>query len=424
MTWKDRDDEVLLELLAIDTVSPVERGRTSRMPEAQALFARHAVEAGLERVYYNAPPKAALSSEGVPTSVLDRFAEMGEAFLANQPNAVFEWGKGGFDRTIMFNIHLDTVSDLLPVRRDGDVIHGRGAVDVKGLAVALLVGIRDAVTGLRDDLGVRILVQAVSGEEGGAMGVYGTRHLVERGYVGRLNVVVEPTELGYLDRSTAAMTARVSVDGVGSTDDEAASGQNATILLAAIAHYITVEVAPLVARAGGRLCVAGICTGHTHNRVSGSGSLLLNIAYDAPDVALAVEEIVERGFHQALDNIEGLLMPIEIARVSAEGARKITRLTWLKRRLPTLANRDPFMEEVLAAASIPRHDESGPIQPFTCDAIWLQGEGRHVIIYGAGGLGRNGAHTDCEFVHRSELIEYATGVTRLIAAIAAGMAAR
>ncbi|WP_395475389.1 hypothetical protein [Saccharopolyspora spinosa] len=49
--------------------------------------------------------------------------------------------------------------------------------------MALLAGIRDATRAdpaLGRDVGV--LIQAVSGEEGGAMGTFGTRPLVESGF--------------------------------------------------------------------------------------------------------------------------------------------------------------------------------------------------------------------------------------------------
>ena len=46
----------------------------------------------------------------------------------------------------MFNVHLDTVAGLEPVRLDGGRLYGRGAIDAKGPAVALLAGIRAALT--------------------------------------------------------------------------------------------------------------------------------------------------------------------------------------------------------------------------------------------------------------------------------------
>src|SRR5699024_3677968 len=132
---------------------------------------------------------------------------------------------------VMFNVHMDTVAGVEPVSTDAGWYRGRGAIDAKGPAVALLAGIRDAVRNipaLGRDVGV--LVQVVSGEEGGAMGTFGTRPLVEDGFVGRLNVFCEPTGLRYLPRSTASMTARLSVEGDDAVDDHPDAGHNATVL--------------------------------------------------------------------------------------------------------------------------------------------------------------------------------------------------
>src|SRR5690606_41886640 len=64
-------------------------------------------------------------------------------------------------------IYLDTVAGELPVGFDGERFRGRGAIDAKGPAVALLAGVRAArrrSPALGRDTGV--LIQAVSGEEG------------------------------------------------------------------------------------------------------------------------------------------------------------------------------------------------------------------------------------------------------------------
>src|SRR5699024_9013769 len=128
---------------------------------------------------------------------------------------------------------------------------------------------------------------AVSGEEGGAMGTYGTRPLVEQGWVGRLNVFCEPTGLRALPRATASATARIRVDGTDSVDDNPDHGHNATALLGFLAQHLA---AGLDSRhRSGRTCVAGLHTGRTHNRVHGTGELLLNLSYASSAEGAAVE---------------------------------------------------------------------------------------------------------------------------------------
>ncbi len=42
---------------------------------------------------------------------------------------------------VLLCTHLDTVPPFIPARREGDVIHGRGSADAKGVAVAMLYGL-------------------------------------------------------------------------------------------------------------------------------------------------------------------------------------------------------------------------------------------------------------------------------------------
>src|SRR5262249_985690 len=153
---------------------------------------------------------------------------------------------------------------------------------------------------LRPALGrdICVLIQAVAGEEGGAVGVFGTRPLVRRGYTGRLNVFCEPTGNRFLPRSTAAMTARVVVDGEDAVADRPGGGHNASVLLGFLAQHLG---RVLDARAAdGAVCVAGLHTGTLHNRVYGSGFLLLNLAYASAAAGRRLERAVRAAFADGL----------------------------------------------------------------------------------------------------------------------------
>ncbi|WP_318552207.1 M20/M25/M40 family metallo-hydrolase [Kitasatospora fiedleri] len=349
--------ELLLELLRLPTAGPLETGPGAPLPllpEALGVYARAAAGLGLVELYRGAPGPDQLDRPGVPLTVERAVAEV-PGFLACQPSLVLRLGPElPRAATVMFNVHLDTVAGAEPVGFDGRRFTGRGAIDAKGPAVALLAGLRAAVAAEpRVGREVGVLVQAVSGEEGGAMGVFGTRPLVGAGYVGALNVFCEPTGLRYLPRATAAATARLRVRGEDAIDDCPGAGHNATVLLGFLAQHLARELGRL---AGPRdpVCVAGLGTGPLHNRVYGSGELLLNLPYRDADSGRRMEAAVEAAVRSGLDAFRhGFAGLPEFARTAADCAR-ITRLDWPKRGLPVLDGRHPGFEDLLTRrAGIP-----------------------------------------------------------------------
>jgi acetylornithine deacetylase len=415
---EDRHEAQLLELLEIPTAAPLETGVPSEVRRAQERYAAFAAEIGM-RIEAHAPPgPGVLEGPEVPVPVREAAEQLGPAFLESQPNLVLRLGPERAPRhTLMFNVHLDTVGGEVAVGSDWTVVTGRGAVDAKGPAIALLAGIEQALRtepDLADD--VTILVQAVPGEEGGAMGVHGTKVLVEQGYVGRLNVFCEPTGGAFLDQCTAAMTARVIVDGEGSCDDDPGAGHNATVILGHLAGCFARHLLPAVHAAGGRACIAGLETGPMHNRVYGSGHLWLNFAYGSASSAGRIEnltgEVFARGCHQlerALGHVPGLDR-------TASQCREVTRLEWVKKGLPVLANRDPALERLLVdGVGLRRIDPlDGSERGLTCDAIWASDHPGYTIVLGPGHLDRNRAHADGEFVEWEDLRCFAATVADII----------
>ncbi|MBE9373695.1 M20/M25/M40 family metallo-hydrolase [Saccharopolyspora sp. HNM0983] len=410
--FTDRDRRLLLDLLRTPTVSPLESGTASEMPGAQHTYATAAHEAGLHVVQHAAPPAECLAAGAVPSTV--RAAGEGDpGFLSGQPSLVLRLGaECPRENTAMFNVHLDTVDGAVPVGFDGRRITGRGAVDAKGPAVALLAGIRHAARtepALGGEVGV--LVQAVAGEEGGAMGTYGTRPLVQQGWFGRLNVFCEPTGLRALRRVTASATARIRVDGAGAVDDHPDRGDNATVLLGFLAQQLAAALDS--ADRPGRTCIAGLRTGDTHNRVHGTGQLLINLSYTGSAEGAAVERDLTEQLDKALVEFATRFgTSREFAR-TARNARDITRLDWIKRGLPGLDCTDPLATRLCAAAGIEPWpaDEPG----FTCDAIWMDGvPDAATIVLGPGSLDANNAHAAGEHVHLHQLNAFASAVSRLL----------
>ncbi|QWF83845.1 N-acetyl-lysine deacetylase [Amycolatopsis sp. CA-230715] len=397
------DRELLLRLLRIPTVSPLEGGRGDGLWRAQRAYAEAAALIGFTVPHHACATAEEVDRPDVPLAV----REAGQSFLDEQPSMVLRLGPElARERTVLFNVHLDTVAGGEPVGFDGTRFTGRGAIDAKGPAVALLAGIRAAAPALGDDVGV--LVQAVSGEEGGAMGTIGTRPLLDRGFYGALNVFCEPTGLRYLTSATASMTARVRVRGRGAIDDRPAAGHNATVLLGALARHFALALDEVT------VCVAGLHTGDFHNRVYGSGQLLLNLPYSRSSEGARLERLVEREFHSGLAEFAARFAGSRQFAMTAADAASITALEWTKRGLPCLHGEVP----AALVSGIPAWPAVEPA--FTCDAIWMDGrQGADTIVLGPGELDKNNAHAEGEFAELAELDAFAATVSRLLTGFAA-----
>ncbi|MBE1532820.1 M20/M25/M40 family metallo-hydrolase [Actinomadura algeriensis] len=411
------DRDLLVRLLRLPTAGPLESGPGDpphRLCEAQVAYAEHAAAFGM-RVVHHAPAMRADVERGpVPAVVRERLDR--PEFLADQPSLVLRLGPAGVPgtRTVMFNVHLDTVGGVQPVSFDGVRFTGRGAIDAKGPAVALLAGIR-AARARRPAIGrdVGVLVQAVAGEEGGAMGVFGTRPLVQAGLTGRLNVFCEPTRGRFLTRCTASMTARVVVEGADAIDDRPGEGHNASVLLGWLAQWLGHALDPYAAHAA--VCVAGLHTGSLHNKVYGAGALSLNLAYSSMDAGRRMEREVEAALLGGLDAFADRFGDTMLFARTAADAHAITRLEWEKRGLPVLDDRHTWGHALLRDAGIPAWPPDEPA--FTCDAIWMsQIPGACTVVLGPGDLAANNAHADGEFADAEELAAFADAVTRLLIA--------
>ncbi len=99
-------------------------------------------------------------------------------------NAVGSRGSG--PNEILLLGHIDTVPGVIPVRRDGDRLYGRGAVDAKGSLACF------ATAGAAVDLpdGWKITVIGAVGEEGDSRGA---RYLCENYPAPRMVVIGEPS---------------------------------------------------------------------------------------------------------------------------------------------------------------------------------------------------------------------------------------
>lgn len=97
---------------------------------------------------------------------------------------------GPADAKVLLCTHLDTVPPFIPARRDATHVHGRGACDAKGVAVAMLHALR----ALREEAGaeVRAACLLVVGEETDHLGA---RAAVEAGLSPAHVILGEPCGL-------------------------------------------------------------------------------------------------------------------------------------------------------------------------------------------------------------------------------------
>ncbi|MFB6933116.1 ArgE/DapE family deacylase [Streptomyces sp. HUAS 31] len=155
---------------------------------------------------------------------------------------------GGDGPTFVMQGHVDVVppgdpdawdGDPFVPRVVGDVVHGRGACDMKaGLTahLAALAAIRAAGVRLRGRVGVHFVV----GEEDGGLGAFGT---LRRGHRGDVCVITEPTGGALVTANAGALTFRIAVPGKaahGSARDQGVSAIDAYVPLhAALARLET-----------------------------------------------------------------------------------------------------------------------------------------------------------------------------------------
>lgn len=417
--FSSKYSDLLMRLLSINTISPMESGQPSDLSLAQQEYAVFATEQlGCEIAYHGSPDPLELSMEQLPLSVRERAAELGPAFWQDQPNLVLRLGKKRpLDQTLMFNFHMDTVDGVLPVAYENGRFTGRGAVDMKGPGVALLAGIEAALSDnphWSDEC--TLLIQCVSGEEGGAMGVYGTKLLAQQGWSGTLNLFAEPSNGVFFDRSTTSMTARIEVKGQDSTDDAPQSGHNATLLLGYLAAHMMARLAAPIEAAKGKMCLAGLHTGTMHNKVYGTGRLLMNFAYSSTEAGHEIRQLVEESYYALIRQFTSEFQEGASSRLTAESAAGICTLTWVKQGLPVLNNRHPEWERTLKDLGWTRNPEDRLEEAFTCDAMWAQSQDSYTIVYGPGGLESHHAHADEEFITLEELDHYANEIRDLMAA--------
>ena len=119
-----------------------------------------------------------------------------ESISPSRPNVVCEFGQG--KKILIFNGHMDTV----PPAREWDFnpffgtikngkLYGSGALDMKS-ALCCYIFMAKALLKFEKELNGKILLQFVIDEEPMAASHFGTRYLLEKGYLGNAAIIGEP----------------------------------------------------------------------------------------------------------------------------------------------------------------------------------------------------------------------------------------
>ena len=99
--------------------------------------------------------------------LVDQMTALGyKAHVDEMGNAIGVMGEG--EKEVMMLGHIDTVAGFIEVKRDGDILHGRGAVDAKGPLAAFVAA--GALAGKVP--GRRLTVIGAVGEEGDSRGAH------------------------------------------------------------------------------------------------------------------------------------------------------------------------------------------------------------------------------------------------------------
>ena len=120
-------------------------------------------------------------------SFAERRLNFDEVWIDSVGNLIARYGDG--NRRIAFVGHIDTVEGYIPVKAEGDVIKGRGAVDAKGPLASAFVGASIARDSIKESE-ITVYAIALVGEEGPSHGAW---NLVREGKRFDHVVICEPS---------------------------------------------------------------------------------------------------------------------------------------------------------------------------------------------------------------------------------------
>ena len=217
---------LLLELLAVPSVTG-----SAAESEVQHVLARHLERMDLDVDLWSMNLPELRDHPGFPGSEAPRTEAWGLV------GGTVPQGDGP---TLILQGHVDVVpsGDLarwegapFHPRVTGDVVHARGACDMKAGVVAILAAlaaIREAGARLRGQVSAHFVVS----EEDGGLGAFGT---LQRGHTGDACIITEPTSGAVMTANAGALTFRIQVPG------RATHGSTRYVGVSAIDAYLPIH---------------------------------------------------------------------------------------------------------------------------------------------------------------------------------------
>ena len=120
------------------------------------------------------------------------------------------------DPVVVFCTHLDTVPPWFGPRREGTVIHGRGACDAKGPALAMIEAARRIVDAGEDRIG---FLFTVGEETDGAGAQFANEHITAK-WTPRYTIVGEPTDNRFIRGGKGVFKCKLHAKGVAGHSSE------------------------------------------------------------------------------------------------------------------------------------------------------------------------------------------------------------
>jgi acetylornithine deacetylase len=183
---------------------------TDAESELQHRFARLLTEAGLDVDVWKLDLDALTASDGFPGTEAPRTEGYGVAAVTSGEGVPALALQGHVDVVPTGDLAKWAGSDPFAARITGDVLHGRGACDMKaGLAANLAVVRAIKRAGVR--LARPLAVHCVIGEEDGGLGAFAT---LARGHTAEAAVITEPTSGAVMTANAGALTFRLEVAGL------------------------------------------------------------------------------------------------------------------------------------------------------------------------------------------------------------------
>lgn len=220
------------ELIAVPSVSG-----SAAEAEIQQVLARKLGELGAEVDVWSMDLEELCADPGFPGMEVEREEAWGVVGYYGG------CGGAGARAGVVLQGHVDVVppgdlaaweGDPFVPRVRGDLVHGRGACDMKaGIAAQLAVvrALRDSGVRLRRPLGVHFVV----GEEDGGIGAFGT---LKRGHTGDVCVISEPTSGTVVTANAGALTFRLAVNGLAAHASSREQGVSALDAFMPIHHEL------------------------------------------------------------------------------------------------------------------------------------------------------------------------------------------